>query len=216
MNPWEWIPRNLEPLAEATVDHLVLTLIAVTGGLAISFTLALVIRADRRWYGPLAGVAGTLYTIPSLALFAVLVPVTGLSVLTAEIGLVSYTLLILLRNLVAGLDAVPPDVREAALAMGLSPTQRLARVELPLAMPYLIGGLRVATVTTIGLVMVTALIGEGGLGQVMLRGFSFRNWTAVYVGAAITVGLSVVADLSLVGLGRVLTPWARAGQTGGR
>ena len=215
MNPSEWIPRNLEQLAGATVDHLVLTLIAVTGGLAISFTLALVIRADRRWYGPLAGVAGTLYTIPSLALFAVLVPVTGLSVLTAEIGLVSYTLLILLRNLVAGLDAVPPDVREAALAMGLSPTQRLARVELPLAMPFLIGGLRVATVTTIGLVMVTALIGEGGLGQVMLRGFSFRNWTAVYVGAAITVGLSVVADLSLVGLGRVLTPWARAGQKGG-
>ena len=140
---------------------------------------------------------------------------TGLSVLTAEIGLVSYTLLILLRNLVAGLDAVPPDVLEAAQAMGLSPTQRLARVELPLALPYLIGGLRVATVTTIGLVMVTALIGEGGLGQVMLRGFNFRNWTAVYAGAALTVGLAVATDLLLVGLGRLLTPWTRAHQAGG-
>ncbi len=215
MNPWDWIPRNVGQLAGAAMDHLVLTVLAVAGGLAISFVLALVIRADRRWYGPLTGVAGTLYTIPSLALFAVLVPVTGLSVLTAEIGLVSYTLLVLLRNLVAGLDAVPPDVRDAAMAMGLSPTQRLARVELPLAMPLLIAGLRVATVTTIGLVMVTALIGEGGLGQVMLRGFNFRNWTAVYVGAALTVVLAFAADLLLVGLGRILTPWARANHAHG-
>jgi osmoprotectant transport system permease protein len=215
LNPWDWIPRNIGQLAGATLDHVVLTLLAVSGGLAISFALALVIRADRRWYGPLTGVTGTLYTIPSLALFAVLVPVTGLSVLTAEIGLVSYTLLVLLRNLVAGLDAVPPDVRDAAMAMGLSPTQRLARVELPLAMPYLIAGLRVATVTTIGLVMVTALIGEGGLGQVMLRGFNFRNWTAVYVGAALTVVLAFAADLLLVGLGRILTPWARANHARG-
>lgn len=215
MSGWEWIPRNAGQLAGATVDHVVLTVLAVSGGLVISATLALVIRADRRWYGPLTGVAGVLYTIPSLALFAVLVPVTGLTVLTAEIGLISYTLLILLRNLVAGLDAVPPDVREAALAMGLSPAQRLARVELPLAMPYLIGGLRVATVTTIGLVMVTALIGEGGLGQVMLRGFNFRNWTAVYAGAALTVVVAVAADLLLVGLGRLLAPWARVRRPAG-
>jgi len=209
---WEWIPRNAGQLAEAAVDHVVLTVIAVAGGLVISLALTIVIHADRRWYGPVTGVAGALYTIPSLALFAVLVPVTGLSVVTAEIGLVSYTLLILVRNLVAGLDAVPPDVREASLGMGLSPVQRLVRVEMPLAIPYLIGGLRVATVTTIGLVMVTALIGEGGLGQVMLRGFSFRNWTAVYTGAALTMSLAVVADVVLVLLGRTLTPWARAGR----
>lgn len=213
MSPLEWVPRNAGQLAAATLDHLVLTLIAVGGGLAISVILALVIRRDRRWYGPLTAVTGALYTIPSLALFAVLVPVTGLSVLTAEIGLVSYTLLILLRNLVAGLDAVPPDVLEASRGAGMSSVQRLVHIELPLSTPYLIAGLRVATVTTVGLVMVTALIGEGGLGQVMLRGFNFRNWTAVYAGAVLTVGLAVVADVALAMIGRALTPWSRRGQS---
>ena len=208
MSPVEWLPRNAGQLWQATMDHVFLTLIAVAGGLAISLVLALVIRADRRWSAPLTAVTGALYTIPSLALFAVLVPLTGLSVLTAEIGLISYTLLILLRSLVSGLDAVPPDVLEAAKGSGMSSRQRLLLVELPLAVPYLVAGLRVAVVTTIGLVMVTALIGEGGLGQVMLRGFNFRNWTAVYAGAVLTVGLAVVADLGLVIIGRRLTPWA--------
>jgi osmoprotectant transport system permease protein len=205
----EWIPRNAGQLAEAVLDHAMLTLIAVIGGLVVSVALALVIRADRRWYGPLTGVTGALYTIPSLALFAVLVPITGLSVVTAEIGLISYTLLILLRSLVSGLDAVPADVLEASDGTGMSSRQRLLQVELPLATPYLVAGLRVATVTTIGLVMVTALIGEGGLGQVMLRGFNFRNWTAVYAGAALTVALAVTVDLMLVLAGRFLTPWTR-------
>jgi osmoprotectant transport system permease protein len=209
LSPLEWLPRNAGQLAEAVLDHAMLTLIAVVGGFVISVALALVIRADRRWYGPLTGVTGALYTIPSLALFAVLVPITGLSVVTAEIGLISYTLLILLRSLVSGLDAVPPDVLEASDGAGMSSRQRLLQVELPLSTPYLVAGLRVATVTTIGLVMVTALIGEGGLGQVMLRGFNFRNWTAVYAGAALTVALAVTVDLMLVLAGRFLTPWTR-------
>ena len=151
-----------------------------------------------------------LYTIPSLALFAFLVPFTGLSLLTAEIGLVSYTLLILTRNIVTGLDAVPAEVREAADGMGYSPARRLVAVELPLAVPLIVAGMRIATVTTIGLVMVTALIGEGGLGQVMLRGFNLQIFEEVYAGAVITIALAVVADLLLVGLQRVLTPWSRA------
>jgi osmoprotectant transport system permease protein len=138
------------------------------------------------------------------------VPITGLSVLTAEIGLVSYTLLILVRNIVAGLDAVPPEAREAAAGMGYSALGRLWRVELPLALPVVVAGLRIATVTTIGLVMVTALIGEGGLGQLMLRGFTLGNYTAVYVGTAISIGLAIVADLLLLGALRLATPWRRA------
>lgn len=205
----EWLARNADDLARASLDHLTLTAVALAGGLLISLALALVVRLDGRWLGPVTGMASILYTIPSLALFAVLVPITGLSVLTAEIGLVSYTLLILIGSLVSGFDAVPADVREASAGMGLSIRQQLLRVELPLATPYLVGGLRVAAVTTIGLVMVTALIGEGGLGQVMLRGFNFRNWTAVYAGAILTLVLAVLVDLCLVLLGRALAPWSR-------
>jgi osmoprotectant transport system permease protein len=207
---WDWIPGNIGQLAAALADHVVLTGIAVSVGFALSFLLALVIYRRRSLYAPIAGVAGILYTIPSLALFAFLVPFTGLSLLTAEIGLISYTLLILIRNIMAGLDSVAPDIREAAEGLGYTPFQRLVRVELPLATPLIVAGLRIATVTTIGLVMVTALIGEGGLGQVMLRGFNFRNHAAVYAGAAVTVALAIVVDLALVGVGRLATPWGRA------
>lgn len=206
---WAWIASNVGALVDATLDHVVLTGIAIAVGFALSLALAVVIHRDRRLYAPITGTAGVLYTIPSLALFALLVPITGLSLLTAEIGLVSYTLLILTRSIVGGLDAVPREVVEAADGMGYSRRQRLIRVDLPLAVPLIVAGLRIATVTTIGLVMVTALIGEGGLGQLMLRGFSFRNYTAVYVGAIVTVGLAVIADLAIIGLGRLATPWTR-------
>jgi osmoprotectant transport system permease protein len=206
---WEWIAGNLGQIAEATIDHIVLTTIAVGVGFALSLAFALLIHRDRRWYGPISGVTGVLYTIPSLALFAILVPITGLSLLTAEIGLISYTLLILTRSIVSGLDAVPTEVTEAADGMGFTSRERLTRVDMPLAVPLIVAGLRIATVTTIGLVMVTALIGEGGLGNLMLRGFNFRNYTAVYVGAIVTVALAVVADALLIWLGRVATPWSR-------
>jgi osmoprotectant transport system permease protein len=206
---WDWVRNNVPALVDATVDHVVLTAIAVGVGFAISLVFALLIYRDRRFYGPLAGLSGILYTIPSLALFAFLVPVTGLSLLTAEIGLVSYTLLILTRSIVGGFDAVPRDVTEAADGMGYDWRARLVRVDLPLAVPLIVAGLRVATVTTIGLVMVTALIGEGGLGQLMLRGFNFSNYTAVYAGAAVTVALAIAADLGLSLIGRFATPWTR-------
>ena len=206
---WDWIVGNFDEIAAATLEHLELTLIAVGVGFALSLLLALTIYRWRRLYGPVAGVAGLLYTIPSLALFAVLVPFTGLSVLTAEIGLVSYTLLILIRGIVSGLDGVPRDAVEAATGMGYTQRGRLARVELPLAVPVIVTSIRLATVTTIGLVMVTALIGEGGLGQLMLRGFNRSFPTMVYVGVVMSVVLAVTLDLLLVGLQRLLTPWAR-------
>lgn len=206
---WEWIAGNLDEIAAATLEHLQLTLIAVVVGFALSLLLAIGIYRWRRLYGPVTGIAGLLYTIPSLALFAVLVPFTGLSVLTAEIGLVSYTLLILVRGIVSGIDTVPGDAVEAATGMGYTSRQRLSHVELPLAVPVIVTSVRLATVTTIGLVMVTALIGEGGLGQLMLRGFNRGFPTMVYVGVVMSVVLAVTLDLGLVGLQRLLTPWAR-------
>lgn len=207
---WSWIASNVGQIVDATIDHIILTVIAVGVGFVISLGFALLIHRDRRFYAPISGFTGLLYTIPSLALFALLVPVTGLSLLTAEIGLVSYTLLILTRHIVSGFDGVPREIVEAADGMGYAADERLRRVDLPLAMPLIVAGLRIATVTTIGLVMVTALIGEGGLGQLMLRGFNFRNYTAVYVGAAMTVAIAIVADLALIAVGRLATPWARS------
>ena len=207
---WEWIGGHLDEIAGATLDHLVLTLVAVGVGFLLSLAIGLVAYQRRRLYGPVAGMAGLLYTIPSLALFAILVPFTGLSIVTAEIGLVSYTLLILIRGVVSGLDGVPRDAVEAATGMGYTGRQRLSRVELPLAVPVILAAVRLATVTTIGLVMVTALIGEGGLGQLMLRGFNRSFPTMVFVGVAASVALAVSLDLLLVGLQRLLTPWARA------
>jgi osmoprotectant transport system permease protein len=210
MIDWGWIARHLDDIAAATSAHVALTAVAVGGGLVVSAVLALLIHRYRRAYGPVTAISGLIYTIPSLALFALLVPITGLSFLTAEIGLVGYTLLILVRNIVAGLDAVPPEAHEAATAMGYSPAGRLWRIELPLALPVIVAGLRVATVSTIGLVMVTALIGEGGLGQLMLRGFTLQNYTAVGVGTVLSVALAVMADLLFIGLLWVATPWRRA------
>ena len=206
----EWIAANVGLLVEAARDHLALTAVAVAVGFAISFALALVVVRQPRLAGLVTGTAGVLYTVPSLALFAFLVPFTGLSFLTAQIGLVSYTLLILIRNIVAGLHGVPADVRDAADGMGYGVARRFIDVELPLAMPLIVAGLRIATVTTIGLVMVAAVIGQGGLGQVMIRGFNFRNDTAVYTGAVLIVALALVSDLLLAALGRAVTPWARA------
>src|SRR5262249_18732126 len=149
------------------------------------------------------------YGIPSLALFAFLIPFTGLTVLTAEIGLVSYTLLILTRAIVGGLQSVPDDVRETAIGTGFTSRQLLWRVELPLALPVIVGGLRVATVTTIGLVTVTALIGLGGMGAFILQGIQRFFNTPLIVGTVLSVALGVGADVLLVAVQRRVTPWAQ-------
>ena len=210
---WQWVADHLDDIWEQTLEHLVLTVIAVTVGLAISLALSVFVVRNRKAYGPVTWTTGVLYTIPSLALFAFLVPITGLSVLTAEIGLVSYTLLILVRNIVAGIDGVPHHVLEAAAGVGYTRRQLLYRVQLPLALPIIITGVRVAAVTTIGLVTVTALIGQGGLGFFILRGlsllFSPIGTTQIVVGTVLSLVLALVVDLALVGTQRALTPWAR-------
>lgn len=208
---WDYVTDQRDEILARLVQHLQLTGIAVGLGILISIPLGIYAFRHRRAYGPIAGITGTLYTIPSLALFAFLQPYTGLSVTTAEIGLVGYTLLILIRNTVAGLAGVPADARESATAMGYSSRQLLWKVELPLALPVIVAGVRIATVTTIGLVTVTALIGMGGLGHfilVGLRSFGLNN-TASIVGAGLSIALAVAADSLLLLAEKLLTPWAQ-------
>jgi osmoprotectant transport system permease protein len=206
---WAWIAGHLDDVWVRLTNHLVLTALAVGIGLAISLPLALLVVRKRWTYAPVTSAAGILYTIPSLGLFAILVPITGFSVLTAEIGLVSYTLLILIRNIAAGLDGVPADVREAAVGMGYSPLQVLWRMELPLALPVIVAGVRVATVTTIGLVTVTSLIGLSNLGQFILDGINRTFTTPLVLGAGLSIALAVAADLLLLGVQRLIAPWSR-------
>lgn len=206
---WDWVRLNGGEILAAVRQHVELTAIAVLVGLAVSLPLGLAARRWRRTEGPILGLTGALYTIPSLALFALLVPFTGLSRLTAEIGLVLYTLLILVRNIVAGLQGVPEDVREAARGMGYRPLGLLLRVELPLAVPVIVAGVRIATVTTIGLITVTGLIGQGGLGAFIVEGINRDFRTPIVVGSVLSVALAVVADVGLAGLARLLSPWSR-------
>ena len=206
---WSWIGAHRGEILRLAVQHVELTAVAVAVGLVVSFPLAVAAYRYRRLYGPVSWVAGLLYTIPSLALFALLVPYTGLTTTTAEVGLVICTLLVLIRNIVAGLDGVPGDVREAALGMGYSPRQLLWRVELPLALPVIVAGVRIATVTTIGLVTVTALIGKGGLGALILEGIRGYFATPALVGGLLSVALAAAADAVLLALQRWLTPWTR-------
>ncbi len=206
---WEWIGDHTDDIVARLVQHLQLTAIPLVLGFAIAFPLALLALRYPRLYGPLLGFSGALFTIPSIALFVLLIPFTGLSVTTAVIPLTMYTLLILIRNTVEGLRGIPPDVRDAAEAMGYTPGRRLLTVELPLALPVIIAGLRIATVSTIGLVTITALIGQGGLGQLFIDGFLRRFATPLMVGLVLSVALAVTADLLLLALQRALTPWER-------
>ena len=207
---WDWVVDNLDDVWLALGEHFYLTLLAVVVGFLISFPLAIYVFRHRKLYGPVTAVAGILYTIPSLALFAVLIPITGLaSTLTAEIPLVIYTLLILIRNIVAGLDEVSDDVKEAARGMGYTDRQLLWKVELPLAMPTIVAGLRIATVTTIGLVTVTAIIGKGGFGYFILLGLTRTFSTAILLGAVLSFVFAVIADVALLRIERFLTPWTR-------
>jgi osmoprotectant transport system permease protein len=207
-----WVSRNWDTvLWPALRQHVVLTLIAVSIGFLISTTLALV-AYRRGWLErPVLIVTSILYTIPSLALFELLQPSFGLTRTTAEIALVSYTLLIMFRNTLTGLRQVPPEVRDAARGMGMGPTQSLLRVELPLAAPAIIAGLRIATVTVISLATVAALIDNEGLGVPILTAISNEVFkTELIVAGAMAVALALTADALLVVAQRLITPWARA------
>ena len=207
---WDWVLGHLDDIAYRLGEHVLFTVVAVTAGFVISFALALLITWRPRANAPVLAGAGIIYTIPSIALFALMIPITGLSFLTAEIALIGYTLLILVRNVVTGLGSIPRDVLESADGAGFSRWQRLWRVEVPIAMPVILAGLRLATVTTIGLVTVTAFLGQGGLGRFILEGRERFFATPLVVGASLSVALAFAADALFVRLDRVLTPWRRS------
>lgn len=211
---WRWLgnPRTHERLRDMLVEHVELTILAVVIGLAIAGPLGIAAVRWRRLVTPMLSVTGILFTIPSLALFILVLSVfdTGLSRTTALIGLVTYSLLILFRNTVAGFDSVPADVREAGEAMGHTWWQLLWRVQLPVALPVIVAGIRVATVSTIGLVTITALIGQGGFGRLFITGFARQNATILLTGIVCSALLAVVLDLVIVLLQRQALPWARS------
>jgi osmoprotectant transport system permease protein len=203
---FDWIVDNLDQIGQRLGEHVLMVVASVLIGFAVSFGLALLARRYRWTYGPILAVTGT-----SLALFVLLIPITGLTLATGIVALVLYTLLILVRNIVVALDAVPRDVVEAATGMGYGPVERFWRVELPVAIPVIVAGLRIATVTTVGLVAITTFIGLGGLGYLIINSGTRRFFpTSIYVGVALCVALAVTADLLLLWLQRRLTPWARA------
>ena len=212
-NPWfsvDYLRNDKAFVLDMLEQHVRLTVEAVVLALIVALPLALVARRWRRAAGPILAVAGVAYTIPSLALFAVLAPFTGFTLeRTVLIGLVMYALLVLVRNIVVGLQGVPADVVEAARGMGYGGARLLWRIELPLALPAILTGVRIATVTTIALVTIGIITGNGGLGQVIYRGFQSDYRAQVVAGTLLCIALALLADLLLLLLGRALTPWSR-------
>jgi osmoprotectant transport system permease protein len=208
---WSYIGDHLHEIRSALVQHLELTFIAVAVGFVLSSLLAVVALRFRFTFQPVNALTGIMYAIPSLALFILLSPITGLTVLTSEIALVSYTLQILFRSIVAGIDGVPATVRESATAMGFTRRQQFWRVELPIALPVIVSGLRIATVTTVGLVPISGILGsdQGGLGTFIFDGLDRFFNTPLFVGGILTVVLAVALDISLVRIEHLLTPWLR-------
>jgi osmoprotectant transport system permease protein len=204
----DWIADNFDRYVDPFVQHVVLTLVSVGAGFVIAFALALLAHRRRWLVGPVTNVTGILYTIPSVALFFLLLPITGRGTLTAVVALTSYTLLILFRNIVAGLDAVPEDARDAGRGMGLTERQLLWRVELPLARPAILAGLRVAVTTTVGLAALAFFAGAGGLGEQLSTDKTFKS--NVVVAGGLCVALAAALDGLILLVQRLTTPWTRA------
>jgi osmoprotectant transport system permease protein len=207
---WGWLDRNLDTVLEAVQEHIEIALVALVLGALIAFPIGLIAYRWRVTYGPILAITQILYTVPSLALFVLLINAVGLGQTPVIIGLTIYSLVILVRNLVEGLRSVPRETIDAATAMGFRQTRRLFAVELPIALPAIIAGLRLAAVSNISLVSVGALIGTGGLGQLFIHGFQIDNPIEIWVGIVATLLLALVIDLLIVGGGRLLTPWTRA------
>ena len=207
----DWIADNIGDYMDPLWRHVELVVASVACGFAIAFALALLAHRRRWLTGPIVGITGILYTIPSLALFALLIPLTGFGFVTALIPLTAYTLLILFRNIAAGLDNVPDETRDAARGMGLTERQVLWKVELPLALPEIFAGLRVATTTTVGLAALAFYAGAGGLGKQILSDIAFKS--NIVVAGLLCVVLAFVLDVALLGLQRLLVPWQRARAT---
>jgi osmoprotectant transport system permease protein len=210
---WDYVVDQSDDILAALLQHLELTLLAVVVGLAVSAPLAALALRKSWATSAITGFTGFLYTIPSVALFALLVPVFGFSRVSTVIPLASYTLLILVTNIIEGFRSVPESVVDSANAMGLTPVRRVWSVELPLAMPSIITGIRIATVSTVGLLTVAAIIGQGGLGRLILDGLRRGFWTPMTVGAVLSVMLALALDVLILWLGRAATPWTRTRRT---
>jgi osmoprotectant transport system permease protein len=213
-NPWfdpGYVVDNWDTIVGYLGEHVRLTVGAVLLGAAIALPLALLARRNRVLAGSVLGLSTIVYTIPSLAMFAFIFPFTGLSSATVLIGLVAYSLVILVRNFLAGLQGVPEDVREAAKGMGYGSVRRFMQVDLPLALPTFMAGLRIATVSTVALTTVGVLVGHGGFGQMIVGGFNANFYRAEIVAGTVgCVLLALFADVLLAGAERLLTPWTRA------
>lgn len=204
----EWIADNLDRYVDPFFQHVYLTVISVAIGFAIAFALALM-SYRRRWLiPPVTQITGILYTVPSLAAFFLLLPLTGRGNTTAIIALVAYTLLIIFRNVITGLDNVPDETKDAGRGMGLTDRQLLWRVELPLALPEIMAGLRIASTTTVGLATLAFFAGAGGLGEQIFADINFKSNVAVAGGAAVL--LAFLLDGLILLAQRAATPWARA------
>ncbi|MFG2330232.1 ABC transporter permease [Streptomyces sp. NPDC048604] len=211
-NDWicgEYLRTRSGELTEATLQHIGITTASVLLGLLVAFPLALLVRARPRLAAPVLGLTTLLYTVPSLAMFSLLLPVFGLSASLVVTGLVLYSLTILVRNILAGLDAVPADTREAARGMGYGAGRLLWEVELPLALPAVMAGVRMATVSTIALTTVGSIVGRGGLGNLIEDALPTFFKAQVLAASVLCVLLAVTADLALLGVQRLLTPWTR-------
>jgi osmoprotectant transport system permease protein len=209
---WDWVRSHWsDTLAPALVQHLELTAIAVVIGFVIAFSLAMLTHRAQRLDQPVGVFSALLYTIPSLAAFQLLVPFSGITTTTVELALVAYTLVILYPNITAGLRSPSPEVLEAARGMGLTQRQVLSRVELPLAVPAIIAGLRIAVVSTISIATIAAFLLPKGLGYPILvaLGAPTPFKTEIYAAGALAIGLALVCDGLLVLLRRLLVPWAR-------
>ena len=208
---WEWLGDNfVEDVIPALLGHIYLCAVSIAIALAISLPLGILAARYRGLYGPLTAITGFMYTIPSFAMFTFLLAF-GLSVgpAPAIIALVLYSLLILIRNVVTGLDSVPPETKDAARGMGLTQRQILWRVEMPLALPVIVAGMRIAVVTVIGIAVLGEVIGSGGLGTLIFGGID-RNFPTLYItGAVVATLLAIAADLFFVRLERLLSPWSR-------
>ncbi|WPU24165.1 ABC transporter permease subunit [Cedecea neteri] len=209
MIDWQWVTDNLDMIGELMLQHLQMVLLSLAMGTLLTAGMLLLSIVWPALSGPLISLSGVLFTIPSLALFILLLPWTGLSVTTAVIGLTLYSLLILLRNVLAGMQKLPADVLESGRALGYTRFGRFIEVELFLILPALFAGLRIASVTLVGLVIVTALIGQGGLGQLMILGFNQNFLTPILVSLALSLVLSLGLDLLIARLGYSLTGWTR-------
>jgi len=207
---WEYLQRNSADVLTALQQHTTLTLEAVALAFALALPLGALAHLRPRLGAPLLGVAGVMYTVPSLALFAVLAPYTGVGRTTVLVGLVAYALLVLIRNVLVGLQGVDPAVRDAARGMGYGRVRLLLTVELPQAVPSIVAGLRLATVSTVALVTVGVVVGYGGLGQLMFRGFRSNYHAEIMTATVLCLLLALVCDLVIAGVGRQLTPWARS------